>query len=152
MKNKWVWIKNILFPIVLGGIVGLIISKFMDYNQLLKPPFAPPGAAFGIVWSIIYILMGISYSILQTNNLTDNKVKNIYYLQLVINLLWPIIFFVFKWRLFACFWIIALLLLIIYMISIFYEKNKLAAYLQIPYLIWTVFATYLTIGVYWLNA
>lgn len=55
------WIKNILFPIVLGGIVGLIISKFMDYNQLLKPPFAPPGAVFGIVWSIIYILMGISY-------------------------------------------------------------------------------------------
>ena len=152
MKNKWVWIKNILFPIVLGGIVGLIISKFMDYNQLLKPPFAPPGAVFGIVWSIIYILMGISYSILQTNDLTDNKVKNIYYLQLVINLLWPIIFFAFKWRLFACFWIIALLLLIIYMISIFYEKNKLAAYLQIPYLIWTVFATYLTIGVYWLNA
>ena len=151
MKNKWVWIKNILFPIVLGGIVGLIISKFMDYNQLLKPPFAPPGAVFGIVWSIIYILMGISYSILQTNDLTDNKVKNIYYLQLVINLLWPIIFFVFKWRLFACFWIIALLLLIIYMISIFYEKNKLAAYLQIPYLIWILFASYLNLGVYLLN-
>lgn len=152
MKDKCVWIKNILLPVILGGIIGLILSKFMNYNELNKPPLAPPGFIFGIVWSILYILMGISYSILDANNLTNNKVKNIYYLQLAVNLLWPIIFFVLKWRLFACFWIIALLVLIIYEISIFYEKNKVAAYLQIPYLIWTAFATYLNISIYWLNA
>ena len=98
MKNKWIWVKNIAIPLVLGGIVGLVISKFMDYNTLTKPPFSPPGFIFGIVWSILYILMGISYGILDVKKLVDSKVKNIYYTQLIVNLIWPILFFVFKWR------------------------------------------------------
>lgn len=151
MKNKWIWIKNILIPVIIGGVVGLIVSQFMDYNTLQKPPLSPPGFLFGIVWTILYILMGISYGILDTKNLVNFDVKRIYYLQLAVNILWPIIFFVLKARLLSCFWIITLLLLIIYMIIVFYRKNKIAAYLQIPYLIWTVFATYLNIGVYLLN-
>ena len=151
MKNKWVWIKNIAIPLVLGGIVGLIISKFMDYNTLTKPPFSPPGFIFGIVWSILYILMGISYGILDAKNLVDSNIKKIYYTQLIVNLIWPILFFVFKWRLISCIWIILLAILIIYMIITFYKKDKLSSLLQIPYLVWTIFATYLNIGIYILN-
>lgn len=151
MKNKWIWVKNIAIPLVLGGIVGLVISKFMDYNTLTKPPFSPPGFIFGIVWSILYILMGISYGILDVKKLVDSKVKNIYYTQLIVNLIWPILFFVFKWRLISCIWIILLVILVIYMIITFYKKDKLAALLQIPYLLWTLFATYLNIGIYILN-
>ena len=151
MKTRWIWIKNILIPLILGGLIGLIISKTMDYNELIKPPLSPPGYLFGIVWTILYILMGVSYSILDVKNLITTKEKNIYYLQLAVNLLWPIIFFTLKWRLFAGIWIVLLLVLIIYMIILFYKKNKIAAYLQIPYLLWTIFATYLSFGVYILN-
>ena len=151
MNNKEVWMKSILIPVILGGIVGLIISRFMDYNTLNKPPLSPPGFIFGIVWTILYILMGISYGILDTKNLIDEKINKIYYLQLIVNLIWPILFFVFKWRLFSAIWIILLVILVIKMIIDFYRKNKLSAYLQIPYLLWTIFATYLNIGVYLLN-
>lgn len=151
MNNKKIWVKSILTPVILGGIVGLIISQFMDYNTLQKPPLAPPGFLFGIVWTILYIFMGISYGLLETRRLVDESVKKIYYTQLIVNLIWPILFFVFKARLISCFWIILLDILVIYMIIAFDRKHKLAAYLQIPYLIWGLFATYLNIGVYLLN-
>lgn len=151
LNKRKIWIKSILFPVVLGGIVGLIIMPFMDYNTLQKPPLSPPGFIFGIVWTILYILMGVSYGLLNTRELIDEKSKGIYYLQLAVNLLWPILFFVFKARLLSSIWIILLLILIIIMISTFYKKQKLAAYLQIPYLVWTAFATYLNIGVYFLS-
>lgn len=151
LKNKWLWIKNILIPVVLGGMVGLIISNFMDYSELNKPPLSPPGFIFGIVWTILYVLMGVSYGILDYKNLIDTNTKNIYYSQLFVNLLWPIAFFVFKWRLFAFIWLIFLVILIIKMMIEFYKKDKTAAYLQIPYLLWSIFAAYLNIGVYLLN-
>lgn len=151
MKNKNVWIKAILIPVILGGLVGLIVSQFMDYNTLNKPPLSPPGFIFGIVWTILYILMGISYGILDAKELVNEKINKTYYLQLIVNLIWPKLFFVFKWRLFSCIWIILLVILIIKMIMEFYKENKLSAYLQIPYLIWTIFATYLNVGIYLLN-
>lgn len=151
LKNKKLWIKNILIPVLLGGIVALIISNFMDYNKLNKPPLSPPGFVFGIVWTILYILMGISSGILDYKNLIDNNIKNIYYFQLFVNLLWPIAFFVFKWRLFAFIWLVFLIILIIKMVIEFYKKDKVSAYLQIPYLLWSIFASYLNIGVYLLN-
>lgn len=151
MSNKKKWIKNILIPVVLGGIVGFIVSKFMDYNVLNKPSFSPPGFLFPIVWTILYILMGVSYSILDINNLVDKQVKKVYFIQLIVNLIWAVIFFILKARLISVIWIILLLLLVIYMIINFHKRNKLSAYLQIPYLIWVAFATYLNIGVYLLN-
>ena len=152
MKQKvFTFIKSILVPLILGGIVGFILSKFMDYDSLVQPPLAPPAILFPIVWTILYILMGISYGILKVNDQVDSKVSLIYYLQLGVNLLWPIAFFVFKWRLFAFFWILLLLALIITMILSFYKRNKLAAWLQVPYLLWTLFATYLNLSIYLLN-
>ena len=119
--------------------------------MLQKPPFAPPGAVFPIVWTILYVLMGISYGILKTNNQTDEEIDWIYYIQLAINALWSIIFFTFKWRLFAFVWIILLAVAIIAMITKFYNKNKIAGLLQIPYILWVVFAAYLNFGFYILN-
>ena len=95
--------------------------------------------------------MGVSYGLLDTRGLVDTNINRIYYAQLIVNIIWPILFFVLKVRLFSCFWIILLLILIIAMIVAFNKKHKLAAYLQIPYLLWTLFATYLNIGIYLLN-
>lgn len=151
MKNKWILAKNILLPLILGGIVGIIISQFMDYETLQKPPLSPPGFIFGIVWSILYLLMGIAYGTLVYKGQTNKKISKIYWTQLIVNLIWPILFFVFKARLFSSIWIIILLILVINMILKFYKVNKIAGYSQIPYLLWIIFATYLNIGVYILN-
>lgn len=151
MKNKWILAKNIILPIALGGLVGLIISQFMDYNTLQKPPLSPPGFIFGIVWSILYLLMGIAYGILVYKGKSDAEVSKIYLTQLIVNLIWPILFFVFKLRLFSSIWIVILLILVINMVIKFYKKDKIIGYSQIPYLLWIMFATYLNIGVYILN-
>lgn len=143
--------KSILIPVIIGGIVGLIISKSIDYNELQKPFISPPRILFPIMWTILYILMGTSYALLKEKSLTDNKIKTIYYLQLFVNAMWSIFFFTLKWRLFAFIWILILDILVIIMINEFYKKNKLAGLLQIPYLIWIIFASYLNLSIYLLN-
>ena len=151
MNKIVIYIKSILLPVLVGALVGLITSGSMDYNMLQKPPLAPPGAVFPVVWTILYSLMGISYGILKVNNQTDEEINWIYYIQLAINALWSIIFFTFKWRLFAFIWIILLAIAVISMIMKFYNKNKVAGLLQIPYILWVIFATYLNFGFYILN-
>lgn len=151
MKKWKIFAKSILIPVIIGGVVGLIISGSMDYESLQKPPLSPPGIIFPIVWTILYVLMGISYGILESKNLNDEKINLIYYLQLFVNALWSIFFFVLKWRLFSFIWIILLLILIIIMIVKFYKKDKLSGILQIPYLLWTLFATYLNLTIYLMN-
>ena len=151
MKKVKIYIKSILIPVIIGGIVGLIISSSIDYNSLEKPFLAPPSIAFPIMWTILYILMGISYGILKSKKLTNSEIDLIYYIQLGVNSLWSIFFFLVKWRLFSFIWIIILAILIIVMILKFYNKNKLAGLLQIPYLLWVLFASYLNIAIYILN-
>ena len=151
MSNFKIYLRAILIPVIVGSIVGFITSGFMDNNTLIQPPLAPPNILFPIVWSILYILMGVSYGILESNSLVDSRINSIYYLQLFVNSLWSFFFFVFKWRFFAFLWILLLLALVIIMIIRFYEKNKVAGLLQIPYLIWVTFATYLNFAIYLLN-
>ena len=138
-------IKNILIPVIMGSVIGLIISPFMNYQDLNKPPLSPPGIIFPIVWTILYIIMG--YSSYKQNE----QNKTIYYTQLIVNGLWSIIFFVFKWYLLATIWIILLIILVIIMIKNFYKENKLSGLINIPYLLWLLFALYLSFGVYLLN-
>ena len=151
MSKFKIYLKSILIPVIIGGIVGLIISGSIDYNSLQKPFLAPPSILFPIMWTILYILMGISYGILASSNLIDFKINVIYYLQLFVNALWSIFFFTLKWRLFSFIWIIFLDLLVFVMLFIFYKKNKLSGLLQIPYLLWMLFASYLNISIYLMN-
>ena len=140
-----------LLPIVGGVLVGLIISGYMNYGDIIKPPLSPPSYIFPIVWTILYILMGISYFIATKDNENDKELNQIYILQLLVNFFWPIIFFVLKMYFTAFFWIILLLILVIIMIKELLKINKISGYLQIPYLMWLLFATYLNIGIFLLN-
>ncbi len=151
MTKVKIYIKSILIPVIIGGIVGLITSKSIDYNSLVKPFLSPPSILFPIVWTVLYILMGVSYGILKNKDLNDSKVKFVYYLQLFVNALWSILFFTLKWRLFSFLWILLLDILVIIMIYRFYNKNKISGLLQIPYLIWILFASYLNLAIYLLN-
>ena len=123
-------------PLLLGGIVGFITSnESMNYNGIVD------GWVFPIVWSILYILMGISSYLVRNNK----ELMSIYKVNLVINLLWPIIFFTLNFKVFGFFWILLLILVVGYMIYKFYNKNKISAYLLIPYLLWLIFASILNL-------
>lgn len=151
MSKFKIYLKSILIPVIIGGIIGLIISNSIDYNSLIKPPFSPPSILFPIIWTILYILMGISYGILDCNSQLNSSINFIYYFQLFVNALWSIFFFTLKWRLFSFIWILLLDLLVIIMIIKFYKKHKISGLLQLPYLLWVLFASYLNLGVYLLN-
>lgn len=126
----------IAIPLLLGGIVGFITSKeSMNYNGIVDR------WVFPIVWSILYILMGISSYLVRNNK----ELMSIYKVNLVINLLWPIIFFTLNFKVFGFFWILLLILVVGYMIYKFYNKNKISAYLLIPYLLWLIFASILNL-------
>lgn len=147
------FIISIIIPLVVGIISGLLSMKgIMDFENLNQPSFAPPKFLFPIAWTILYILMGISsYLIYDSNDYHKNCCLLIYGLNLFVNFLWSPIFFGLELRLFALIWIILLDIIIIYMIICFYKINKKAAYLNIPYLLWCLFATYLNYSVYILN-
>lgn len=148
-------IKNLFYlltPIILGTLIGILTSNSIDYNTLNKPPLSPPPILFPIIWSIIYILIGISYYLFKKNSFDDKLETIIYYIQLLINYTWSILFFTLKLRFFSIIWILLLIITIYLLISLFKQKNKVSAYLLIPYLLWCIYATYLNIGVYILNS
>lgn len=142
---------SILIPLAVGAFSSLF-SGNMSYSTFNMPSFSPPAYLFPIVWTILYILMGISsYLIYSTNDPGKGKALTTYVIQLIFNFFWSIIFFGFSQYLFAFVWLIALIILIIIMIYQFYEILPLAAYLQIPYLLWCIFAAYLNYTIYTLN-
>ena len=146
-----IYAKNILVTLILGTAVGLLSRSNEAFDALTKPALAPPAILFPIVWSVLYTLMAISYSQLEIRRRADDGTKLIYWLQLIFNLLWPIAFFNLGWRLFALVWIILLDILVAAMALRFYKAYKPAGLLQIPYLLWVLFATYLNFGFYILN-
>lgn len=151
-QNKSAFIISILIPLAVGTLSALISGNNSIYYSLNKPALSPPSFVFPIVWTILYILMGISsYIIYTSNHPKAPDALKIYALQLFFNFCWSIIFFRFSQYLFAFVWLIALIILIVIMIKKFYSINPIAAYLQIPYLIWCIFAAYLNLSIYIMN-
>ena len=144
---------SLLIPLVGGFLSGLVsMGGMKEFNSLIKPILSPPGFIFPIVWTILYVLMGIgSYLVYNENDYLSSYSLKIYAINLFVNFLWSPIFFGLNLRLFALIWIILLVFIVIYMIYSFYKVNKKAAYLQIPYLVWCLFATYLNLAFYLLN-
>ena len=137
-------IKIILITFLVTGIPAMIIKPSLDG---LTTPFNIPNIIFPLVWSILYLLMSISYYLVSNRQNT----KGIYALQLFFNTMWTIIFFGLKWRLFAFIWLIALFIIVIIMLTRYIKINKTAGYLLIPYALWIIFAGYLNLSIYLLN-
>lgn len=138
-------------PLIGGIIVAILINGSIDYNSLNKPPYSPPSVIFPIMWTIIYVLLGISYYLFKKLNMKDRRLEIIYYSSLIINYLWSIIFFILKLRFFSVLWIIILDISLLLLINNYNKYNSASSRLNILYLLWCLFATYLTIGVYLLN-
>lgn len=151
-----IFIPAILLPLFVGGLSALLTGDNMNiYEELKTPAFSPPAIIFPIVWTALYILMGISSGIIwlnrEKNTIAATKGLFIYIISLAFNFLWSIVFF--NMRKFLAAFVILLMLLYLILNTIqFYSKvSKKAAYLQIPYLLWVTFAGYLNIAIWFLN-
>lgn len=137
----------IFITLFIGGIPSIVVATNNTYNTLTKPPLSPPGVLFPIVWTILFILMGISVYLVKE----DKEAVRYYFIQLIVNALWTPIFFGLKAYLLSFIWLIILIVLVVIMLDKFKEINKTSVYLNIPYLIWLVFALYLNAGIFLLN-
>lgn len=145
-------IVNILIPNAIGFIGGLIGNAMKGFKNIIKPSFTPPAMVFPVAWTILYTLMGISsYMIYESNNERKGSALLIYGIQLILNSLWSLFFFKLKMFLFASILILIILGMVIVMMYKYYKIKPLAAYLQIPYMLWLIFAFILSINVYMLN-
>lgn len=153
MKIEW---KNLVtciaIPLAIGALSSLLTKNSMkSFAMLQKPTFAPPGFLFPVVWTILYVLMGIaSYLVLMSRKPTGNALI-VYGIQLVFNFFWSILFFNLGLCMFAFLWLVLLWLLILLTTVLFYQISKPAGYLMIPYLLWVTFAGYLNLGICLLN-
>ena len=154
MKIKWKeLIIAIAIPLAVGGLAALITRNSMDmYDSVTKPPLAPPAILFPIAWGVLYVLMGISsYIIYNSNSALKSSALLIYAVSLVVNFVWPILFFNMQAFLASFLWLVLLWVLVLLTILQYRKISPLAAYLQIPYLLWLTFAGYLNFMIYILN-
>jgi tryptophan-rich sensory protein len=152
----WKLIVSIALPLGLGTIAGLFTSQAVPewYASLNRPSFNPPNWIFGPVWTTLYILMGISLFLVwkQEPGRNRNRAIGVFLFQLLLNFLWSFIFFYFNEIGLALIEIILLWISIVVMLVLFYRVKPLAAYLNIPYLLWVSFATVLNAAYYTLNS
>lgn len=147
---------SLALPLALGFIGSIFTRSSIDdgwYASLNQPSFNPPNSVFGPVWTVLYILMGISLYMVW-REVPGRKRENalgVFALQLLLNFLWSLFFFHFKDIEIAMLDIIALWISIVIMIWLFYRVKPLAGWLNIPYLLWVSFATALNIAYYVLN-
>ena len=143
------------FTEAVGGLSGWLTRAGAQYfnEAVRKPPFSPPGIVFPIAWGVLYLLMGIGAARVYLSPVSRARSRSLflYLLQLAFNFFWSTIFFNIRAYGFALVWLCALWLLILAMILAFRQVDPLAARLQIPYLLWVLFAGYLNAGVWVLN-
>lgn len=147
-------IVNIAIPLGIGALSAFIsMDSMMKFGELNQPPLSPPGWLFPVVWSILYVLMGIAaYLVTVSDKPARSKTSlTVYGIQLFFNFAWSIIFFNFEMYLFAFIWLLVLLALIVLNAILFYQIDKRAGLLFIPYIIWVIFAGYLNSAIYLLN-
>ncbi len=150
--KKGLLFKCIAIPLLVGTIAALLTGGGMEMFEMIeKPPLSPPGWLFPVVWTILYTLMGISSYLILTSGAAQKEIDkaiSIYGYQLVVNFLWPTFFFNLEWYLFSFIWLILLWILVLIMILRFYQIDKRAAWLNVPYLVWLTFAGYLNFAIW----
>ena len=136
-----------------GGLSALLTRDAMkEFATLDQPPLSPPGWLFPVVWTVLFILMGIAAYLIWVENASDRKTALwLYGVQLAFNFLWTIIFFNTERRGFALGWLVILWVLILVTTVRFWKQSPTAGKLLIPYILWVTFAGYLNAGVWYLN-
>lgn len=156
MKIRWKkLITSLAVPLAVGGLSGLITKDDTIMLELLeKPPLTPPGWLFPVVWTLLYILMGLAaYRVwISAAQPAQRKSAAVYYaVSLALNFSWPVIFFTLDKYLAAFIWLCLLWVLVLLTTVRFRRIDGTAGLLMLPYLLWTAFAGYLNLGIYLLN-
>ncbi len=157
MKDIKKLVISILIPLAVGSISSFFTMSSIPtwYNALTKPTLSPPNWVFAPVWTLLYILMGVSLYLIWKKGFGKKQVKTAVYLfsiQLLLNFLWTFIFFGLKNMPFAFIEIVVLWFMILVTIIKFYKISRQSAYQLIPYILWVSFASYLNISIFLLNA
>jgi tryptophan-rich sensory protein len=146
---------SLLLPLAIGAVAGMFTSQAVPtwYASLNRPSFSPPNWVFGPVWTLLYILLGISFFLIWIEKVSKerNLAIKVFSVQMLLNFAWSFLFFYFNLIGVALLEIILLWISIAAMIYLFLKIKPLAAYLNIPYLLWVSFATILNAGYYFLN-
>lgn len=144
IKKKIIYI---IIPIIIGNLIEIITKNHVFY---IKASIAPPDIVFPIVWTILYGILGYTYYLLN-NEYNISLIKKIFILQLIINYIWPIIFFKFGLFFISFLWITLLDIVVLIMLLNLYKINSKVFYLNLPYFIWLLFATILNYMTYIVN-
>ena len=154
-KNKILLAVCVAVPLIVGGLSSFLSGGGMRvFGGLRQPPLSPPGWLFPVVWTILYIMMGVASYLVITSGASMQyiaKAISLYGYQLLANFLWPIFFFDFGWYFFSFIWLILLWMLVFKTAKEFVNISRTAALLLLPYLVWVAFAGYLNLGIWWLN-
>ena len=147
------FIIGILIPLAVGGVSALITRGNMDlYSTIKPPPLAPPAWLFPVVWTLLYIFIGIAdYIGTGETKPICKKARALYIAGLFINIIWQVTFFRFKMFTAAAVIAVVILLLAVYTAYEYYKCNRKTLYFYAPYIVWLIFALYLSIGVAVLN-
>lgn len=153
MKIQWKKpVLCIAIPLAVGGLSALLTRDGMQAFQMLnKPALSPPGWLFPVVWTILYVLMGIASYLVLTSGRPHRSALTVYGIQLVFNFFWSIIFFNLEAYLFSFIWLVVLWLLILMTMLRFFRISRPAGYMLLPYLLWVTFAGYLNLYIYLFN-
>ena len=164
MKSFWLKIKDnlasyviaIAIPLGVGLLAAYLTMENMNiYSKINTPPLSPPALLFPIVWTVLYILMGVSsamvYNRREAEPINARRGLGYYAMSLIANFAWSIIFFNVRAFGIAFLWLVLLLYLIIRTILCYFKVSKVAAFIQIPYAVWVAFAGYLNLGIIILN-
>lgn len=145
----------LVIPVAVGAVAGALTSQSMRvFSGLNQPSFAPPGWLFPVVWTILYLLMGLASYLVLTSDASPKDIRRamiLYAAQLVVNFFWSLIFFNLGNYLFAFVWLLLLWVLVLLTTWQFSKCSKTAAYLMIPYILWITFAAFLNYMIYILN-
>lgn len=138
---------------LVGAVSALLSGNFRDfYSEIIRPPLSPPAIIFPIVWAVLYAIMGISaYMIFLNRSPLRKNALTVFAVQLAVNFSWSIIFFRFRLLNIAGFVAVLLAVLVAIMVYMFAKIKKSAGLINIPYLLWSIFASYLAIGTAILN-
>ena len=158
MKNKLrpgLLAFTVALPLCVGALSALLTGDMMkEYFFLNKPPLSPPGWVFPVVWTVLYVMMGIA-SYLVADSEADGplslKALLFYAVQLALNFLWPILFFSHSLFLWAFIELIAMWVAAMIATVLFFRASTLAGVMMVPTLLWTAFAGYLNFAAYRLS-
>ena len=153
LKKFLPYIFSVALSLGIGGFSAFLTKNSMPiYSAINRPKLSPPPELFPIVWSVLFVLMGIAAALIWCSNGSQlNSALLFYGTQLVFNFCWSLIFFNFREYFAAFIWLIVLLVLIIITTIKFFKINKFAGWLMIPYITWVSFAGYLNFMIWVLN-